>query len=164
MIRDLLPDTHELLRAPTERFNFDNPQMDPTQLAVDLAETMINSKGIGLAANQIGLPYRVFALNGDPVNVIFNPRIVDSSPEQVYMAEGCLSYPGLFVKIKRPASVKIRYQLPNGETTTKEFRGLTARCIQHEIDHLDGVVFLKRANRVHLDQARKRSKKFYRAI
>jgi peptide deformylase len=50
--------------------------MDPTQLAVDLAETMIDSKGIGLAANQIGLPYRVFALNGDPVNVIFNPRLI----------------------------------------------------------------------------------------
>lgn len=163
MIRDLVPHHDDGLRQKLEKFDFSSPPTDPDQLARDLAETMIQHKGLGLAANQIGLPYRVFVMTGSPITAVFNPRIVDSSEEEIYMDEGCLSYPGLYVKVKRPAVVKVRYEMPNGETVTKTFEGLTARVFQHEYDHLEGEAFLQRANRIHLDAARKKSKTYYPA-
>ena len=163
MIRELVPHNDQGLRQKLEKFNFADPQIDPNQLARDLTETMIANKGLGLAANQVGLPYRVFVMTGSPVTAVFNPRIVDSSEEEIYMDEGCLSYPGLYVKVKRPAVIKVRYDMPNGETVTKTFEGLTARVFQHEFDHLEGEVFLQKANRIHLDAARKKSKIYYPA-
>lgn len=85
--------------------------------------------------------------------VCFNPRIVDVSPEEVYHEEGCLTFPGLFIKIKRPVHIKVRFQYPNGETVTEKFTGITARIFQHELDHLDGILFQMRANKIHLEQA-----------
>lgn len=155
MILDLVPEDDPILRQVLPRFDFDNPPIDPSQLARDLTETMIANKGLGLSANQCGLPYRVFVMNGNPVHACFNPRIVHSSPEQVLMSEGCLSYPGLYVRIKRPAVIRLRYQQPDGDTITKEFHGVTARCVQHELDHLDGIVYLDRATRFHKEQAYK---------
>jgi peptide deformylase len=75
------------------------------------------------------------------------------------MEEGCLSHPGLFVKIKRPRRIKVRYTEPNGHTTTRVFDGITARVFQHELDHLNGVNYQQRANKLHLEQARKKKKK-----
>lgn len=159
MILDLVDSKHPLLWTKLERFNMSNPPTDPVELVVNLTETMINNKGLGLAANQVGLPYRVFVINSEQVIPCFNPIIVDSSDETVMMEEGCLSYPDLFVKIKRPASIRTRYTLPNGETITKVFEGLTARVFQHELDHLDGVCHIKRANPIHLEKARRLMKK-----
>jgi peptide deformylase len=90
----------------------------------------------------------------------FNPKIVDFSSETVLLEEGCLSDPGLFVKIKRPKKIKARYTLPNGETVTKVFDGITARCYQHELDHLNGLLYTSRANAYHLEKAKKNAKKF----
>ena len=102
-----------ILKTELEYFDFSNPPTDPIQLARDLAETMIENKGLGLAANQVGLPYRAFVINGEQILACFNPKIVDSSADQVYMLEGCLSHPGLSVKIKRPAVIKVRFTVPN---------------------------------------------------
>jgi peptide deformylase len=77
----------------------------------------------------------------------------------VTLEEGCLSYPNLFVKIKRPKSIKVRFTTPDGETSTKTFTGMTARVFLHELDHLDGIAHTSRANRYHLDQAKKLVKK-----
>jgi peptide deformylase len=71
----------------------------------------------------------------------------------VSLEEGCLTYPGLIVKIKRPQHVRVRFTKPNGETITKLFTGMTARIFQHELDHLDGIIFYNKANRVHRDKA-----------
>lgn len=160
MILNLVPETDAILKEELARFDFSNPPTDPVQLAKDLAETMIQNKGLGLAANQCSLPYRVFVMNGEQIRCFFNPRIVDVSAEQVVMPEGCLSFPGLSVKIKRPATCRIRYTQPNGETITEEYGGLSARVIQHEIDHLNGITFKDRATKFHLESAlRKRKKK-----
>ena len=153
MILDLIDGKAPVLHQPTQRFNFAEPQMDPVQLAYDLTETMIQNKGLGLSANQVGLPYCVFVLTGQPVRALFNPRIVHSSEETTVSKEGCLSFPELFVKVKRPAIVKIRYTQANGETLTEEFHGLTARIVQHEIDHLNGITILDRAHPIHLEAA-----------
>jgi peptide deformylase len=120
---------------------------------------MLASNGIGLSANQCGLPYRVFVMLGTEIIPCFNPRIVDASSETVVMEEGCLSYPGMFVKVKRPLRIKVRYTEPNGETVTRVFEGMTARIFQHELDHLDGVNYQQRANKIHLEQARKKKNK-----
>jgi peptide deformylase len=157
----LVPASDPILRTPTPFFNFENPPTDPIQLARDLADTMVEKKGYGLAAPQVGLPYRVFAMGfqGGEVHVCFNPRIVEQSVQRVKMNEGCLSYPGIVLEIERSAAIKVRYFQPNGEFVTKEFGGLTARVVQHELDHLDGKLFTDYVSRLKLDIAKRKARK-----
>jgi peptide deformylase len=159
MIKDIFHHTANILREEMPAFDFSNPVMDPLQLYTDLAETMRENNGMGLSANQIGVRTRAFVMTGEEIIGVFNPRVVDESSETVTLEEGCLSYPNLFVKIKRPKSIKVRFTTPAGETSTKTFTGMTARVFLHELDHLDGVVYTSRANRYHLDQAKKLVKK-----
>lgn len=159
MIYELVDCNDPILKTPISNFDFDNPPCDPIQLAHDLTETMIANNGLGLSANQVGLQYRVFAVNSSSVLVCFNPRLVDVSKETIYLEEGCLSFPDLFVKVKRPRRIRIRYTEPNGNTVTRVFEGLTARVMQHELDHLNGIRYTDRSNRIHLEQARKKKKK-----
>lgn len=162
MIYDLVPDNHPILKQKMEPFDFANPPVDPLELVSDLAETMLSHNGIGISANQCGLPYRVFVIKGIELIPCFNPRIIDTSEDQLVLEEGCLSFPNLFVKVKRPQVIKVRYTLPNGETVTEKYQDLTARVFQHELDHLDGICHLSRANRIHLEQAKKLKKKLDR--
>lgn len=158
MIHKLVPSNDPILKQSVVPFDFSNPPTDPIQLAHDLAETMIENNGLGLSANQMGLPYRAFAIKAEKIIVCFNPRIVDYSEETIYLEEGCLSYPNLYIKVKRPRKIKIRYTEPNGNVVTKQFDGLTARVIQHEYDHMEGITYMQRANRIHLEQAKKKQK------
>ena len=97
-----------ILKNKCDNFDFNNPPFDPIQFAENLVKHMYDWNGIGLAANQIGIPYRIFAMRGQPENfVCFNPRIVQPSEMQIVLDEGCLTYPGLYVKIKRPQHVQI---------------------------------------------------------
>lgn len=150
-----LVDQHDpILNTVCSGFDFSNPPFDPIEFAQKLVKCMYDSNGIGLAANQVGIPYAVFALRGQPENfVCYNPKIVSVSDDTVLLEEGCLSYPGLLVKIKRPQHIRVRFQTPNGDTLTKQFTGMTARIFQHEMDHLNGTVFYNRANKFHRDQA-----------
>lgn len=158
----LIPCHDIRLKTETQRFDFSNPPIDPVELACDLAEVMLENGGIGLAANQVGLPYSVFVLRTEEILPCFNPKVVDISEEEVYLEEGCLSFPGMTVKVKRPKTIKLRFTEPNGETSTRVFSGVTARAILHEMDHLFGINFLQRANKIHLEQARNRAKKTLR--
>ena len=159
-ILPLVHHTDPILKKVAEPFDFKNPPADPAQIAIDLTETMIANKGLGLAANQVGLPYRVFVLTGETVYACFNPKIVSFSEEETYMNEGCLSYPGMVVKIKRPSEIRVRFTLPNGNVVTTKLAGLSARCFMHELDHLDGVVHLNRATLYHRQQAWKTHKAY----
>lgn len=142
-----------------EEFDFKDPPFDPVQFAQNLVKFMHENNGLGIAANQVGVPYRIFAMRGVPENfVCFNPKIVQESQQTVTLEEGCLSYPGLIVKIKRPEFIRVRFTAPNGETMTKQFIGMTARVFQHEYDHLDGIRFYDRANKFHRDQAMRKWK------
>lgn len=155
----LIDDQDPILKQPLGLFDFKNPPMDPVELAHILAETMIRNRGMGLSSNQIGFPHRAFVMQTNPVLVCFNPKIVDHGDETIAMDEGCLSYPGLIVKITRPRNIRVRYTLPNGETETQTFQGLTARIFQHELDHMDGINFLDRAKPVAKDLALRKYKK-----
>lgn len=157
---ELLKPTDEHLKTPTQRFDFANPPFDPVEFSKELVKFMYDSKGIGLAANQVGVPYSLFAMRGDPENfVCFNPRVVDTSNEFIVLEEGCLTYPGFHVKIKRPRHVRVRFNTPNGDVLTKQFTGMTARIFQHELDHLQGKRFFESLSRVAIDMAIKRANK-----
>jgi peptide deformylase len=143
-----------ILTKQCDVFDFSNPPFDPIEFSQELVKFMYDRNGVGVAANQLGVPYRIFAMRAAPENfVCFNPKIVQPSEAQVVLEEGCLTFPGLYVKIKRPQHIRVRFQTPNGDTLTKQFTGMTARIFQHEIDHLDGIVFYNKANRVHRDKA-----------
>lgn len=159
---ELIDCNDPLIKTKLEPFNFSDPPIDPDELAVQMVEFMRANNGIGLAANQIGYNFRVFAMDGEPAHVCFNPRIVLPGEELVTLEEGCLTYPGLYVKIKRPKVIKVRFQGPDGEMYTKTFTGMTSRIFQHELDHLDGVVFYQRANRLHRESAMNKWKQWKR--
>jgi peptide deformylase len=78
--------------------------------------------------------------------------------ETILLEEGCLSYPHVFLNVKRPRKIKVRYQEPNGEPQTKVLDGMTARCFMHELDHLNGTTFLQKANRIHVERAMRKKK------
>lgn len=147
--------TTDLLK--TEPFDFKNPAFDPTEFSQNIVKFMYDNNVLGISANQVGVPYRIFAMRGQPENfVCFNPKIIQPSEAQVVLEESDASYPGLLVKVKRPQHIRVRFTTPNGDTITKQFTGLTARIFQHEIDNLDSVLFYNRANRYHREQAFKK--------
>lgn len=131
MIREILKHTDPILKEEMPRFDFDNPIVDPIELYKDLAETMIDADGMGLSANQIGVRTRMFVMRAENVIGVINPRIIEVSTEMVTLEEGCLSYPNLFVKIKRPKFIKVRFTHPDGTTETKKFDGITALSLIH---------------------------------
>ncbi|HHT23931.1 MAG TPA: peptide deformylase [Clostridiaceae bacterium] len=116
------------------------------QLAEDMIETMHEANGVGLAAPQVGLLKRMFVMNVDPEEgdlVIINPEISEMEGERIAY-EGCLSYPQMFGRIKRPFKLKLKYNDLNGAVKEMEAEGLKARCICHEADHLDGIMFTEK--------------------
>lgn len=149
-----------ILKQVSEPFDFTNPPFDPIELAQDLVKTMYEGGGICLAGIQVGIPYRVFAMRGSPENfVIFNPRMVMPSVEQIRLEETSLTYPGLSVKVKRPQHCKVRFAVPNSEVRTETYTGITARVFQHCMDFLDGKLFYSDANPIHRDQALRKWRK-----
>ena len=161
----LVEHTDPILKTPLSKFNFSNPPVDPIELAHALVDVMKKFNGLGLSANQVGLPYRVFAMTGEPNFVCYNPVLVGHGDETSKDEEGCLSYPFLFVDVKRWKSIKVRFTMPNGDTTTKVFGGLTARIFQHELSHMDGIIPLAEASQLDLkfaiDKTRRRFKVNY---
>jgi peptide deformylase len=142
----------------------------------DMAETMYADNGIGLAANQVGISKRMLVMDvgednsidrnkTDPIGpklyCIINPVVVWASEEKVTMEEGCLSVPGQSVPIERPESVKIKYLDESGIEKTETFVGLQARCIWHEMDHLDGKTMLEYLSKLKKDLAIKKLTKHY---
>ncbi len=127
------------------------------RFADDLLETMYAEKGLGLSAIQVGIPRRIVVVDvarrdgpPDPLTLV-NPEITAMSQERVEFDEGCLSFPELFAMVERPASVDITYLDRNGAGRELHADGLLARCLQHEIDHLDGILFVD-----HLSALRRR--------
>lgn len=160
--KELVDGNDPILKQEMADFDFVNPPEDPIKIAHILAQSCLKYEGLGLSAPQIGLPYRVAIITGQPMICMFNPTIVGYSDEEITMEEGCLSYPNLFIKIKRPLVCRVRFKMPNGQSETRKFDGLTSRIVQHEIDHLNGITFHKRASPVHLQQAKTRLKQLKR--
>ena len=138
---------------------------DAVALEEAMCKFMIEAKGIGLAANQIGLTKRVFVMGSYGITgfpepfALFNPKILEASKELVLDDEGCLSYPGLFLKLKRPSWVIAEYQNSRGDTIEAKFEGYLSKCFQHELDHLDGICFVDKVSQMKLNLAMKKLRK-----
>lgn len=150
------------IHRTSEFFNFQAPPFDPNAFAVGLVDAMVKNNGLGLAAPQIGVNYRVIAVRANPMLVLYNPRIIEISAETIQLEEGCLSYPGIYTKVTRPRAIRVRYTEANGISKTVTFNDITARVIQHEIDHLDGVSMIDRAKPIHKEQALRKLKQLKR--
>jgi peptide deformylase len=131
----------------------------------DMLETMLDAKGIGLAANQVGVLKRVAVIDLDPGGpdsrpyYLVNPRIVDASEELATYNEGCLSVPDFWEDVKRPARLTVEYEDEKGKTQTVTADGLLATCLQHEIDHLNGMLFIDHLSRLKRSMALRKSAK-----
>ncbi len=158
----LYNEKNPLLKMRSPVFDFANPPVNPDSIAKNLQFTMRHYQGIGLAANQVGWNYRVFVLEGDLV--CFNPRIVAASDLCTHEREGCLTFPGLWLRIRRPERVCVEYMDVFGKIQQNEFVGVTARCFQHELDHLNGVVFTQLVGGLTLQMAKKKQQKLIRKI
>ncbi len=133
------------------------------QFVSDMFDTMYHEEGIGLAAVQVGVLKRVLVTDvtwrtreevGTEIGtqyVLINPEIVPDDAEQIPYKEGCLSFPGQFADVVRPEYVTVRYQTVTGEKKEERFEGLLATCIQHEIDHLNGITFVDHISSVKRD-------------
>ena len=163
---ELIEEASQVLRTPPPEFDFENPPEDPAEIAKNMAEAMDKFGGLGLSANQVGLPYRMFVMRtmheGDEESKVlpyYNPKLTRVSQETDLMKEGCLSFPDLFLMIKRSKTLDFTYQDETGEEKSAVLEGIGARCVQHEIDHLNGILFLQRASRLKLERAMKARKK-----
>ena len=144
-IKELVEPEHQLFH---HRINSCSYNLDRHHLSRVLIDNMIHHEGIGISANQIGIWERAFAmvrdLENNEVMVCFNPRIIKSYSEEVEMEEGCLSYPELFLKIKRPDKIIVKYEDENKKIHKIKLQGLASRVFQHEYDHMEGIDFTQR--------------------
>jgi peptide deformylase len=138
------------------------------QLVRDMAETMYAAPGIGLAATQVDVHLRVIVIDvseaREHLRVFINPEIVARSDDSKVYEEGCLSVPGIYDEVERPDRVTVRALDENGQSFTLEADGLLAVCVQHEIDHLNGRVFVQYLSRLKQSRIKTRLLKAERAV
>ena len=151
-----------ILRERIEEFDFNNPSHDPVQLEQDMIKTMFAFDGIGLAAPQVGIRARVFVMGysqtPDTAQAFFNPVVIATMEDVEDLEEGCLSFPGIYVNIKRPKKIRVQWQNSKGETQQDEFDGYNCKCFLHELDHLEGIVFQDRVSTLKWALAVKKTK------
>ena len=144
-IKELVEPEHQLFHHRIQSCSYN---LDRHHLSRVLIDNMIHHEGIGISANQIGIWERAFAmvrdLENNEVMVCFNPRIIKSYSEEVEMEEGCLSYPELFLKIKRPDKIVVKYEDEDKKIHKIKLQGLASRVFQHEYDHMEGIDFTQR--------------------
>ncbi len=159
MILDITKLGEEILRRKAEPVAEVNDEI--RQLVSDMFDTMIDADGVGLAGPQIGRSLRVFVLiaDDDVRRVFINPQIIRTSGELCDYEEGCLSVPKVYESIRRPKEVTVQALDENGRSFTLEADGLLARIIQHENDHLDGVMFIDRGDREFADRTAEQFRK-----
>ena len=185
-IREIIEVPNPLLKRvsdPVEKFDD-----ELKTLVEDMFETMYDAPGIGLAAIQVGVPLRVLVIDLQPDDpdaepetcnhgghehthqptkkeprVFINPEILDPAEDLASYQEGCLSVPDVFADVDRPATCRVRYQDLEGETHEEDMEGLMATCIQHEMDHLEGILFIDHLSRLKRNMALKKLKKLREA-
>jgi peptide deformylase len=186
-IREILEIPDPLLKQvsqPVERFDD-----ELKTLVADMLETMYDAPGIGLAAVQVGVPQRVLVIDLQPDDldaepevctahgghehshqptrreprVFINPEIFDPSPELSFYSEGCLSVPEIYAEVERPNTVRVRWHDLDGTPHEETMDGLMAVCIQHEMDHLEGILFVDRLSRLKRQMALKKLEKLRKA-
>ena len=156
----LIESTNPLLRIKLSECSSD---LDREKVESQLIDSMKHYQGIGLSANQVGIMERVFVMYSDvkkgEIISCFNPKIITQSDTEIVIDEGCLSYPGLWLKVKRPDGIEVEYEDKTGEVQSKAMFGLECRIFLHEYDHMEGTDFTKKVSKIKLNRAKKRQSK-----
>ena len=165
----LIPPTDPRVQSAIAPFNNDMLKdegfKDRKELSEAMFDTMKKYGGIGLSANQVGLPFNMFVLGDHPEiekglkMTCFNPMIVSSSVEEETMKEGCLTFPFVFLNITRPRKVVVKYEDENGDLKEGSLDGMISRVFQHEYDHMLGKTFVDGVSKMKLDMAYKKAEK-----
>ena len=159
-VSKLLEPNNPILRVRMESVSED---CNREKVRQDLIDSMEHYQGVGLSANQIGIIERVFIMYEDvgtrKILTCFNPKLLETSKEQILMDEGCLTYPGVWLKVKRPIAIKVEFEDEKGEKHEREFQGLTSRIFQHEYDHMQGTDFTQKVSRLKIERAMKKLNK-----
>ena len=174
MIYKLLPPNDPRVLSSIAEFDIerfkDEEKIELKEFVDNMFETMKQYGGIGLSANQVGKPYRMFVM-GDHLNiqknkkwVCINPKITNVTKELIRYKEGCLTFPFLFLDIERPQDISVEYLDENLEKKEEHMSGIVARCFQHEFDHMQGIVFTEHVSKLKLNMSlKKRDKQIERA-
>lgn len=143
-----------------------NPGFDPKELKDQMTEVMLSNNGIGLTASQVGLDYNLFVMGDKPDNttIHINPTVLQYTEETVLELEGCLSFPNMFVKVKRPKEILAEFYDVNLEKQVVKITGYSARCYLHELDHCLGITFKDRVSKLKWDMAKKKARKLEKAF
>lgn len=161
----LVDENDPILKSVCPEFDFDDPVVDPVEFSSQLVETCKVKNGYGLASNQVGQLVRMFVMGaGEEYVAMFNPKILQKSEEETLLAEGCLSFPMLALKVSRSNKIVIQYQDFNGEEHNTELHNLSAHVFQHELDHLDGICYTERAKPMALKMGLKKRGKFEKLV
>jgi len=141
---------------------------DREKVRQDLIDSMEHYQGVGLSANQIGVSERVFIMYEDvntrKILTCFNPKIVETSKEEISIDEGCLTYPGVWLKVKRPIAIKVEFEDEKSEKYEITLEGLSSRIFQHEYDHMEGTDFTQKVSRLKIERAMKKLNKTVKKI
>lgn len=157
----LIPWNDPRLKTSPKLWDFKQPLEEAAKLGLLLIKVANKLNGAGLSANQIGIDAKVFAITvvENYHYAAFNPEILESSEETILMEEGCLSRPGLWLKVARPERIKVKYFTFKGEEVRTELAGYHSRVFQHEYDHMLGIDFTQRVGKLKLDMALKKLSK-----
>ena len=169
MIYTLLPPNDPRVLSGIAEFNIDifkeDEKIELKEFVDNMFETMKKYGGIGLSANQVGKPYRMFIMGDHPSIskgkkwVCINPKITNVTKDLIRYREGCLTFPFLFLDIERPQDITVEYLDENLEKKEEHMTGIVARCYQHEFDHIQGIVFTEHVSKLKLDMALKKRDK-----
>ena len=157
---------NKFLDKQVKPFDLDNPPVDPKELKDNMVDIMLSNNGIGLAANQAEFDGQVFVM-GDKENnttILINPQILQHTQETVQDMEGCLSFPGIYVKVTRPKDILAEWYDENLEKQTAKIDGYTAKCFLHEWDHLQGITFKDRVSKLKWSMATKKARKLLKNV
>jgi peptide deformylase len=161
----LVPHDAPVLHQKCREYDWNDDREKLREFITLLRSEMRFHRGMGISAPQIGVPLRIMVIRTDENMALINPVVLATSDDSVLMDEGCLSFRGLFIKKKRPSTVRLRYQDENGETRTTVFNGITARVFLHEYDHLEGKTYVEEPSlttKQKFEKWRKAPWKFYK--
>jgi peptide deformylase len=161
----LLNENHPMLKQPIPEYKGILPSTPMDILVKRLKMTMKLYGGIGLSANQCGVQSRVFVLGVDDFFIAcINPKVIDQSSNLVKENEGCLSFPGLYLKMDRPEWIEVEFTEPSGDVVQARLDGITARCYLHELDHMNGIRFVEHVGPTTLHMAKQKQQKIIKKI
>ena len=150
-----------ILEKELQDVDLENLPFDPLRLKKDMSVAMLNNYGVGLSACQVGLDYKVFVMGDKPDNITLhiNPTVLQYTEETVVEMEGCLSFPNVYVKVKRPKEILAEYYDEFLKKQTVKITGYSARVYLHELDHCLGITFKDRVSKLKWDMAKKKANK-----